>query len=104
MVSPSNTVKQIKAKAKEYLFAGVRLVWIVDPEDRTVTVITDPLESRTLEAEATLEALGYARRPDAEQGADYHTIFTARGVDVELHRDLGERHASRLDVETVWSS
>ena len=55
-------------------------------------------------AEDTLEALGYARRPDEEQGADYHTIFTAHGVDVELHRDLGERHASRLDVETVWSS
>lgn len=53
--SPSNTMKQLKAKAKEYLFAGVRLVWIVEPEDRTVTVITDPLESRTLEPEATLD-------------------------------------------------
>jgi putative nucleotidyltransferase-like protein len=55
-------------------------------------------------AEHVLDALGYTRRPDEEQGADYHTIFTARGVDVELHRDLGERHASRLDVETIWSS
>lgn len=55
IVSPSNSMRQLKAKAKEYLFAGVRLVWIVDPEDRTVTVITDPLESRTLEADATLD-------------------------------------------------
>jgi Uma2 family endonuclease len=55
VVSPSNTMKQLKTKAKEYLFAGVRLVWIVDPEDRTVTVIVDPLESRTLEADATLD-------------------------------------------------
>ena len=55
VVSPSNTMRQLKAKAKEYLFAGVRLVWIVDPEDRSVTVITDPLESRTLEFEATLD-------------------------------------------------
>ncbi|CAN0503919.1 unnamed protein product, partial [Phaeothamnion confervicola] len=55
VVSPSNTMKQLKAKAKEYLFAGVRLVWIIDPEDRTATVIADPLESRTLEADATLD-------------------------------------------------
>jgi Uma2 family endonuclease len=55
VVSPSNTMKQLKAKAKEYLFAGVRRVWIVDPEDRTVTVIVDPLESRTLEPGATLD-------------------------------------------------
>lgn len=55
VVSPSNSMKQLKAKAKEYLFAGVRLVWIVDSEDRTVTIITDPLESRTLEADATLD-------------------------------------------------
>ena len=55
VVSPSNSNKQLKAKAKEYLFAGVRLVWIIDPEDRTATVIIDPLESRTLEADATLD-------------------------------------------------
>jgi Uma2 family endonuclease len=55
VVSPSNTMKQLKAKAKEYLFAGVRRVWIVDPEDRTVTVVVDPLESRTLEADAVLD-------------------------------------------------
>lgn len=55
VLSPSNSMKQLKAKAKEYLFAGVRLVWIVDPEDRTVTIITEPLESRTLEADATLD-------------------------------------------------
>ena len=55
-------------------------------------------------AEHILEALGYTRRPDEEQGADYHTIFTALGVDVELHRDLGERHASRLEVGAIWSS
>lgn len=55
VVSPSNSMRGLKAKAKEYLFAGVRLVWIVDPEDRTVTVVVDPLESRTLEADATLD-------------------------------------------------
>jgi hypothetical protein len=49
-----------------------------------------------------LTVLGYARRPDAEQGADYHTIFTRGGVDLELHHDVGERHVSRLDVAAVW--
>jgi hypothetical protein len=55
-------------------------------------------------AERVLGELGYARRPDEEQGADYHTIFTAHGVDVELHHDLGERHVSRLGVDAIWAS
>ena len=49
-----------------------------------------------------LSGLGYARRPDVEQGADYHTIFARGGVDLELHHDVGELHVSRLDVATVW--
>ena len=55
VMSPSNTMRNLMAKAREYLFAGVRVVWIVHPEDRTVSVVTDPLESRTLEPEATLD-------------------------------------------------
>ncbi len=55
IVSPSNSMRKLKDKAKEYLFAGVRLVWVIDPEDKSVTVITDPLESRTLETGATLD-------------------------------------------------
>jgi Uma2 family endonuclease len=55
VVSPSNSMRKLKDKAKEYLFAGVRAVWIVDPADRTVTIITEPLESRTLEVGAKLD-------------------------------------------------
>jgi Uma2 family endonuclease len=55
VMSPSNSLKQLKSKAKEYLFAGVRMIWIIDPEERTVTIITEPLESRTLEPDATLD-------------------------------------------------
>jgi Uma2 family endonuclease len=54
-VSPSNTVRELKAKAKEYLFAGVRVVWIINPRDREVVIVTEPLEYRTLESEATLD-------------------------------------------------
>lgn len=54
VVSPSNSLRKLKDKAKEYLFAGVRMVWIVDPDERSVTIITEPIESRTLETGATL--------------------------------------------------
>jgi len=44
VLSPSNTLRKIEAKIREYLSAGTRLVWIVSPMDRTVTVYrTDPL-------------------------------------------------------------
>lgn len=51
-----------------------------------------------------LEAIGYARSADAEQGADYHTIYTreAGAVVVELHHALGERHVSGLDAQALW--
>ena len=40
--SPSNTAKKLREKASEYLKAGVRMVWVVDPEDRCVTVFRKP--------------------------------------------------------------
>ncbi len=60
-------------------------------------------------AERTLANAGCRRMPEAEQGADYHVSYAAEGagagqVVVELHRDLAERHATRLDVEEVWAS
>jgi Uma2 family endonuclease len=38
VVSPSNTWSDVAAKVRDYLEAGTRLVWIVDPRSRTVTV------------------------------------------------------------------
>ena len=55
VVSPSNTKKEMRAKIKEYFFAGVRMVWIVDPEDRSATVLRAPDEGRTLYDDATLD-------------------------------------------------
>src|SRR5262245_28484939 len=40
--SPSNTLRRLQRKATEYLQAGVRMVWIVDPKDETVTVYRLP--------------------------------------------------------------
>jgi Uma2 family endonuclease len=36
--SPSNSPRKIRAKVAEYLRAGVRIVWVVDPRDESVTV------------------------------------------------------------------
>ncbi len=55
VVSPSNTKKELRAKIKEYFFAGVRMVWVVDPEDRSVVALRAPDEGRTLYDEATLD-------------------------------------------------
>jgi Uma2 family endonuclease len=53
--SPSNTVRELREKTAEYLRAGVRLVWIVDPEDRSVTVYRRPGRGVTLSDDEVLD-------------------------------------------------
>lgn len=55
VVSPSNTKKELRAKIKEYFFAGVRMVWVVDPEDRSITVLAAPDEGRTFYEDAVFD-------------------------------------------------
>lgn len=38
IVSPNDFYEKVHAKAMEYLAAGVKQVWIVSPENRTITV------------------------------------------------------------------
>lgn len=38
IVSPGDTYTEVAEKVEEYLQAGVRLVWVVDPKRRTVTL------------------------------------------------------------------
>jgi Uma2 family endonuclease len=38
ILSPSDTLDEINEKIDNYLSAGVALVWIIDPHDRTVTI------------------------------------------------------------------
>src|SRR5579884_65657 len=54
VMSPSDTDTQLRDKVREYLTAGVRVVWVVDPADRRVTVYHRPDEGRVLWPEATL--------------------------------------------------
>ena len=45
VLSRSNTPAEMRGKREEYFAAGVALVWMVDPEDRRVTVFTSPEDS-----------------------------------------------------------
>jgi Uma2 family endonuclease len=53
--SPSNTWKQIRAKLMEYFARGVRLVWVIAPEDRTLTIYRTADEGRVLHETATVD-------------------------------------------------
>jgi len=44
ILSPSDTQEEIDEKIDEYLAAGVPLVWVLDPHDRTVTVYREGTE------------------------------------------------------------
>jgi Uma2 family endonuclease len=54
VLSPSNRMARIREKLAEYFQRGVRMVWIADPEDRTVAVYRSPEEGRILHETATL--------------------------------------------------
>jgi Uma2 family endonuclease len=57
VLSPSERARAIHAKVADYLAAGGRAVWLVDPERRQVTVFRSPL---------TPKILGEADRLDGE--------------------------------------
>ena len=48
VLSPSNTSPKIRAKLQEYFAKGVRMVWVIAPEDRTLTIYRIPDEGRLL--------------------------------------------------------
>jgi Uma2 family endonuclease len=54
VLSASNTPREMARKRQEYFAAGVRLVWQVDPEARTVEVYTTPEQCTLLHEEDTL--------------------------------------------------
>jgi Uma2 family endonuclease len=55
VISEGNTATEMENKLQEYFTAGVRLVWYVYPETRTVEVYTSPTDVRLLGEEDTLE-------------------------------------------------
>jgi Uma2 family endonuclease len=55
VVSPSNTRSKLNDKIKEYFFTGCRMVWVIDPEERSATVYREPMEGKVLKEGATLD-------------------------------------------------
>ncbi len=55
VLSASNTAGEIEQKIREYFRGGTRLVWVVEPDDRTVTVFTSPDVFTALTAADTLD-------------------------------------------------
>lgn len=55
VLSVSNTPREMERKLGEYFAAGVCLVWLIDPRQRTVQVFDAPSTSRTLQASDHLD-------------------------------------------------
>lgn len=55
IVSRSQTAHDLAKKALEYLQAGTKMVWVIDPESRTVAVYTPPDHIRILGESETLD-------------------------------------------------
>ena len=55
ILSPSNRPYQVRAKVADYLAAGCRLVWVVNPERRIVTTYRALLAPRVLLADDELD-------------------------------------------------
>jgi Uma2 family endonuclease len=55
IISKGNTPQEMDRKLHEYFEAGVRLVWYVDPDSRTVRVYHSPAEVASLNEDQTLD-------------------------------------------------
>lgn len=55
LLSPSERPMRIMRKAADYLAAGTRLVWLIDPETRTALVYRADRVPQVIEADGTLE-------------------------------------------------
>ena len=55
VVSPSNTRAEIREKVLEYMSAGARLVWVVEPRTRSVTAYRSRTEVHRLAGTDTLD-------------------------------------------------
>jgi Uma2 family endonuclease len=55
VLSPSDGLGEAREKVAMYLEAGVRLVWLVDPMEQTVTVFRPAAAPETLDATMTID-------------------------------------------------
>ncbi len=55
VVSPNDLYSDLRRKLRDYFQAGVRLVWVVDPQERQITVYTSPTQVRFVGEEEELD-------------------------------------------------
>jgi Uma2 family endonuclease len=55
VVSPGDTVREVTAKAAEWLEAGARMVWVVSPKLRTVTIYRSLTDIAVITEKDTLD-------------------------------------------------
>jgi Uma2 family endonuclease len=55
VVSPGDTYEEVDGKVEEYLRAGVRLVWVISPTNRTVRVYRLDGSSSSVRADGELD-------------------------------------------------
>ncbi len=55
VLSKANTPEEMRRKRGEYFASGVRLVWLIDPDARTVTVFTAPEQSKEVNEDQILD-------------------------------------------------
>jgi Uma2 family endonuclease len=70
VLSPSESASDIEEKVSDYLTAGTRLIWIVDPDKRRVSVFTADGQARWLGDGATIDG-GDVLPEFAAQVADF---------------------------------
>lgn len=54
VLSPSNTRAELNEKMAEYFSTGARMIWVVDPDERSVTIYEQPDEGRVFKGRSTL--------------------------------------------------
>jgi Uma2 family endonuclease len=55
VLSPDNTIAEIDRKIGEFLAAGTKLFWVIDPADKTAKVYTSPKRFKELGESGTLD-------------------------------------------------
>jgi Uma2 family endonuclease len=55
IASPEQSIKGLKDKAIDYLNAGVLRVWLVDPEEESITVYCDGKQTETYQGDETMQ-------------------------------------------------
>lgn len=55
VISPGESRRQLKRKLAQYFAAGTRVAWVVNPEDRTVSVCHSPEPSNVLRESGQLD-------------------------------------------------